>query len=607
MLQFPTNVYPQNIAVDITRDYLMSFEFNGDILSNIFIKEYDYSSGDLIRSHWKAGSGARLPIGYNGDVVSIDLDGNNPHLLTNGNDYYAQMMLVQMSTDGLECIYDMPIVRGQIESASGTNVTIADNIMNIYEWNVQGDSCLPTYVGGTLNAGAILKVGNESHFINSYNRRTGQIVLDNAFSSNISGKEYTIFCNYLVTPQYYFMCRALPTLSVQASLKTYEYPNYIPPSIIAEGSYSQIDGTMIKYYNMALYYTDDPSVSYTYQNLLRTSPNIYSQQIKYEFYNPWVMQEDETLYYTIVCNVVTQDGESRVIATDAFSLSPENELVIYENLKLRCVNSYTPDYIEGQRYIHQAVEMSFDENENLDVNDKLLHYPIDIYRTDLETGKSVHLFGKARSIGTRKDGIVDWTIPNRGSFEYSIVPRDISTGVPHIASVISEQIKTSFMGYSITELHKSTVFEMIHSDETGYQIYYKGDTWEFSGEIDDTTTTQNLNISSQVGHNRYPTAMRGESNYLSGTFTADIGYMSCPDGEYKDTIDMINAWREFISRDSMYLLKTQKGDVLIVNIVGTPTVMYEEGVPNIPSRISFDWEECESLDNILLYLRGVEA
>lgn len=600
MLQFPTNVYPQNIAVDITRDYLMSFEFNGDILSNIFIKEYDYSSGDLIRSRWEAGSESRLPIGYNGDVVSINLDGNNPHLLTNGNDYYAQMMLVQMSTDGLECIYDMPIVRGQIESASRTNVTIADNIMNIYEWNVQGDSCFPTYVGGTLNAGAILKVGNESHFINSYNRRTGQIVLDNAFSSNISGKEYTILCNYLVTPQYYFMCRALPTLSVQASLRTYEYGQYayyIPPSIVVEGSYNQIDGTMIKYYNVSLYYTDNPNVSYTRQNLLRTSPNIYSQQIKYEFYNPWVMQEDETLYYTIVCNVVTQDGESRVIATDTFSLSPENELVIYENLELKCVNNYTPDYIEGQRYLHQAVKMSFDENENLDVNNKLIHYPIDIYRTDLETGKSVHLFGHARSIGTRKDGIADWTVPNRGFFEYTIVPRDIETGVPYITSIISGQIKTSFMGYSITELKKSTT-----SDDTSYQIYQRGDSWEFCGEIDDTTTTQNLNISSQVGHNRYPTAMRGESNYLSGTFTADIGYMSCPDGEYKDTIDMINAWREFISRDSMYLLKTQKGDVLIVNIVGTPTVMCEEGIPNIPSRISFDWEECENLDNVLLFL-----
>jgi hypothetical protein len=92
----------------------------------------------------------------------------------------------------------------------------------------------------------------------------------------------------------------------------------------------------------------------------------------------------------------------------------------------------------------------------------------------------------------------------------------------------------------------------------------------------------------------------GESNYLSGTLTADIGYLECSDRKFKDTIDMVKAWRDFISRDTIYLLKTQKGDVLIVNITDNPTTTYAENMSEIPTTISFDWTECESIDNVVL-------
>lgn len=574
MLQFPTNVYPQNVAFDANNQQSLTCVFNGDVLSSVWYKAYDYYSGSLVStSH-------RRTLAYNGESGGISL---NTGSFENGNDYVIQLMYTQTTADGTENVYDMPIVRGNILSASGTSIMIADKIQNIYEWNVSNNVCSPSTIDDVVYAGAIIRVGAETRFINSYNRSTGQLIVDSAFTGSIANKSYTILANYLVTPQYYFMCREKPTLTVTKRLS--DTGVQIPPDIIVEGSYSQADGSMIKYYTISLYWIKTGIVSY---QLIDTSEKIYSQQIKYRFVNSWVDQGNETITYRAVCDVVTQDGETVSSHVD-FDITADNEIVVIDNLNLGLVNDYEPDYVPSQtalnwRKIHQAVHINPHWTENVTSD-----ATVDVYRRDLENGKVIHLFAGY-------GGTYDWTVPNKGEFEYVVLARDRNTGVPWVASRQSAQIKTNFIGYSITEL-----IPVMGSK----QMFARGDCWEFIGEIDDTTTTQNLNRTVQAGHNKYIVTSSGESNYLTGTLTADIGHIKCPDGTYKDTIDMVNAWRDFISRSSIYFLKTQKGDTLIVNIEDTPTVTYEENSPNVPARISFNWAECENRDNLVLRDTGV--
>lgn len=580
MLQFPTNVYPQNVAFDANNQQSLTCVFNGDILTSVWYKAYDYYSGSLVStSYRKSGQGARQAIGYNGDGGGIALTTSS---FENGNDYVIQLMYTQSTADGADNIYDMPIVRGNILSASGTSIMIADKIQNIYEWNVSNNVCSPSMIDDVVYAGAVIKVGAETRFINSYNRSTGQLIVDSAFTGSIANKSYTILANYLVTPQYYFMCRETPTLSVSKTMIRQSTP--LPPEIKVTGTYGQSDGSMIKYYTMSLYCND---------KLIKKSPKIYSQKIQYLFFSQFINQGNETVTYKAVCDVVTQEGES-VSAYITFTITADNELVVCENMTATCVNEFTQDYLPlpsplSPKKIHQSVVIEYAETSTGSMDEA----PADLYRKDLETGIETHLY--AASVNHK---IVDWSVPNKGNFEYILLPRNRDTGVPYVASKLTKRISTNFVGYSITELKPIGVTGSAYYE--GDEHYYKGESWEFCGSIDDSTITQNLDRIVQAGHNRYTTMSSGESNYLSGTLTADIGYLECSDRKFKDTIDMVKAWRDFISRDTIYLLKTQKGDVLIVNITDNPTTTYAENMSEIPTTISFDWTECESIDNVVL-------
>lgn len=610
MLQYPTNVYPQNIAIaDIEHPWLY-FTFNGDILTSVWTNFYDYNSGEI------AGTGRhyiapRYPMRYNGEEYLMPTVGAGR--LQQGKDYMYQMMFTQSSVDGSENIYDMPIVRGTVLSVSETTVLISSGINNIYEWNVFEDICSPSTIHEWVYAGAIIKVGNESHFIQSYNRRTGELIIDSAFSSDISGNNYTILCNYLVTPMYYFMYRSSPSLTLTSEIirtQAIEPYQITPPAISTEGVYTPPeDGDMIKYYTMKLWCrTQDDADSYT----IEETPKIYSQKVDYRFFNSFVdhilegrTEPEIDVIYGVSCSGVTQNGLEFNTSSNELTIMGDEEYVLLDSVSAKCIDEHSPDYIGAEQHINQSVGIKITYISSINLPDEAPRFndlTMDIYRKDLETDKTTHLFYK-KTYGVEYD-IIDWTVPNKGRFEYIVLPRNRQTGVPYLASRKTVQIESNFMGYSITALEENTVI----SDAlfNAKKQYKKGQSWIFHGEIQDTTVTQNFNRTVQAGTGRYPTTSSGDNNYLSGTLTADIGYINCADKEYKDTIDMVNAWRGFISQDKTYILKTQKGDVLMVNIVGTPTVTYQEDVPNVPATVSFDWVECDSVDNYIFTDYGIQ-
>jgi hypothetical protein len=91
---------------------------------------------------------------------------------------------------------------------------------------------------------------------------------------------------------------------------------------------------------------------------------------------------------------------------------------------------------------------------------------------------------------------------------------------------------------------------------------------------------------------------------MSGTLSAMSGYVDCTTHKYVEDIDLIRAWREFITRPTIYMLKSQKGDVWIVNITDAPTTTYEENQKDIPTTFSFNWAECCSVNDIKIHPRN---
>lgn len=595
MLQFPTNVYPQNIAIDPSwsddKGNRLSFVFNGDILSSVTYRVYDYTTKQPVYTAYYANN--RRVLKYNGQQLVLN---SSPFgSLQSNKDYVMQMLLTQSYADGSDNIYDMAVVRGVIQTASGTSIHIAKNIPNIYEWNVSSSGmCRPTIYSDIVYAGMVLKVGAESKFIKSYNRKTGELILSEAFSSNISGSSYQILSNYLITPQYYFMLRDEPT--VTQTITTSPYSGDTACTIACSADYVSSD--MIKYYTYRLFWTniDVHTLPYPdYRRTIRESPKIYSQEVKWYFTNPFVGIDTisggdlGTIYYWVQLEIVTQN-DMVITSNERLAIAPETttELFVSGDLNIRTVNSNKPDYIENTPLeTHQAIEISTEwigtDNSYYNPN-----YEAEFYRRDLET----NIVTKIKNYYTRSI-VVDYAVPNKGKFEYTVVPRGETNGVPYTASIKTKTVEVDMAGYSITEL----ITQNAHADTD--DIRFKvGRCWKFIGEIDDTTITQNINRSVQTGHGRYTCASSGITNYASGTLSVALAYVSCPDGEYMDTVNMVKSWREFITQDTVFLLKSHKGDVWIVNITDSPTTGYEESICDVPTKISFSWSECMSLDNV---------
>lgn len=606
MLQFPTNIYPQNVAFDpsVADDKnRLRFIFNGDILTTASFKIYNYQTGEFVRGSFYASADAKA-WHYNGEEVSF-ASGTLGSGLSAGNDYTIQMMLTQSKADGSANIYDMCVVRGSIQETptTATSLKLKDGIMNIYEWNVLNGLCQPTSLGGYVAAGMIIKIGTETRFINSYNRTTGELIIESAFTTTPQiGDTYEIYSNYLVTPQYYFKCETYPTLSVTSEIM--HIGTAYAGDIHVTGSYSQSQNCMIKSYTMKLYWDIiSAQPESTAWKLIKELPPVYSQNIVGDFYDCLIgvdtVRNDDVLritYYKVVCDIITQDGMS-MSANYIFSVdvNDSEDYLDIKNFTATIMDADKPDYIPSNgRNVHHGVRLTL--GYNTPTTTQTGNYYVDLYRKDLENKKIVKLKDKMTG-GTGGQNYVDYTVPNKGKFKYYCVPRDLETSEPYSELIKIAEVETKMLGWSITYLEPTSGD---YSRSYYNNRYLVKECWKFVGEIQDTTITQNMDRVVHVGHNRYTAISTGVPNYASGTLSAMLGYVDCVDRKFADTIDMVNAWREFITQDGIFMLKSPKGDVFIVVITDAPTTTYQEDNIAFPTTFSFSWAECASLDDIFI-------
>ena len=593
MLQSPTNLYPENVAFDPTvadEKSRISFKFNGAFLSAIQFKIYDYVTGELVKASGVTGYDSantrwRVPLSYNGDIFQL-ANGTLGDGLATGKDYILQMILCQCSQDGTSEICDMVMVRGNTQAnytTSDSYLLLKSDISAIFEWDGTNATIKqPTYDSqSNLIASMEIEIGGVRRRITSYDTANGHLTLASAFPNNMpSGTPYQIYCNYLISREYFFQTRTTPTCPVSVS---YDSTN---DSIEVNGTYSQAQNSLISYYTIDLYY--DTGLLGTNMKLIKSTDKIYSQKISHSFEDISIPYVLPSIYYIAVVNLVTVDemtisyqGQSSNMGATTGSMTPPNIVVEQFNKD----NPYKP-------YVAGSEEAEFYDIAPLQTC--LLEYP----QNDSVKWKwfRKNLISNAISfVYTNSNKSGDVTVPNKGEFRYYLIPFDKTTGRMISSGVAYKDIEIDSVGYSISELvyrERSNP-----SDRDGYSV---AETWRFVGEISDTTMTQNIDHTSHIGYGRKPVNTTTNINYLSGTLSAFFGYVECTSKKFKSNIEMIQAWRDFITRPSMFLLKSQKGDVLLVNIVNTPQTSYQENALTIPTQLSFDWVECEDINNIRL-------
>lgn len=564
MIQYPTNVYPDNVTFDptvIDVNSAASFTFNGDILTAAYYKVYDYHTGEMAST-----SAIRNPdssvLRYNGEDLRL-VSGSLSELEV-GHDYVMQMMLTQNTADGSEIVCDMPIFRGTLlpaQDAASQNVAMIEkDVTTIYPWNFVNGEYLPTYDGSTLVAGMIIQIRDERRFITKYQsdvNGVGMITLESPFSFRItSGMSYQIYSNFLITPQYYFKCRTTPTLS--ASME------WTPKGIVCRGIYNQEEGAFIKSWKMTISRGS---------GVIEESPTIYSQKIEWRFseyiYTPAIGYPDGR-YLRI--DLVTQDDVTVIATTDGMTPIESEQGV--ENVKL-------------YNNLGTFIWIQFDYTAAAEATELGTF----IYRTNLDTNETVLL-------GIANKDYFDCTAVPSTRYQYRLVA---FSGEQLFAMYTTEEITLKAKGYTITAIYptgKEFNGKPIYETHALFGYELPPAMWNFDIDIANIAITQNGDRLLHVGNGKYPTVSSTDVEYMSGEFSGLLAGYSCPAGTF-GLGQNISRWREFITQPHPFILTSPKGDVWIVNIVDNPTTEYE-CMRGIPVKANFSWVECCDINDIYL-------
>ena len=292
---------------------------------------------------------------------------------------------------------------------------------------------------------------------------------------------------------------------------------------------------------------------------------IYSGKI--EQYFPDYFPGIEYNVSLIVCN---QDNFV-TSTTDTFTI-PKYEVDVISNA--------TVEYIPSAGAVRIRWKTDSESYHNFFPEDNNHTISGAIYREDVHTGEVEYLI----SMNLEKQSFDDFKTQNTKEYKYMIVP--FKGNIVKTDSVIIDDLDWIIAKITLSE--NSNFFNRIYTISAG-------DIWKFSAEVEDTTIVQNTNKTLHVGSAQYPLISHSDTQYMSGTLTAMLGHLDCATSEYADNIELLTAWRKFITRDTEYLLKSPKGDIWLVGITDSPSTSYDESSVDILTKFTFSWAELRSV------------
>lgn len=128
-------------------------------------------------------------------------------------------------------------------------------------------------------------------------------------------------------------------------------------------------------------------------------------------------------------------------------------------------------------------------------------------------------------------------------------------------------------------------------------LYKPQNVYPHNTVIDADDVVQNMSPTVHETIHALPKVTSSEVDYISGGITCGLGQIECSDKTFIDDIYKVEAWRKFIVQKCVYLLKSPKGDVWVVNISSNPTSKYERNTKSLTT-ISFNFVETKALDEI---------
>lgn len=498
----------------------------------------------------------------------------------------------------------------------------------------------------------------ERHMISAYDKTTGIVTFqkvtfdpntteytaqevlsidnDTSLTSKFSVDEhrpYKMYTNYLESGWYDFKWRDKPDITTEIisdviwANASAAQRRAVEVGISCEGTYSHKEAVGLKWYQYHLYAIDADTYSneatYVLNDLCVYNDKLYKciySTVINEDFNPskWtevdpesngvlIDESDRIFNYNLQTGFPVHPftyGYASKLTVSTQENDTESTMTLSGRHEIDDVNEdsqFTPVDINGKDYYIN------DSTKTVEVTNSIVRfnwtaigqYFFDVFRREVYSDGTVAPFGyyvgnvmpRYNTSSALSYSFTDYSVENNKTYQYEFIVKDNRTtdyGKPYDA-VYVYNVHIKWSGWRILSLTPQKT-------ENNRRYMQVGDEWTFISAIESGDITRNINSVLHVGTSAYAVTSRNHNKYESGSFTADLLSVSCPNNEIIDNIEKVNAWMEFISSDKPFLLKSNKGDVWVVNIVNSPSRQYEETYDPIFTKVHYEWAESANKD-----------
>ena len=187
-----------------------------------------------------------------------------------------------------------------------------------------------------------------------------------------------------------------------------------------------------------------------------------------------------------------------------------------------------------------------------------------------------------------KKYIVDYAVKNNTDYTYYLYPASTHSGNGIVLyPSITNEARTDWGYWSL----------LVVDESEEENVFYFNKMFKFELNVAIDEMNNNAVISVIQNFTKYPTVQYGTANCWSGGLSALCGYVSCVDGSYVQTPDMIEELKKLTSDTRRKFLKDIDGNIWEVKITSPVSIATENSFQSVKTA-KISWTEVGEISGI---------
>ena len=185
--------------------------------------------------------------------------------------------------------------------------------------------------------------------------------------------------------------------------------------------------------------------------------------------------------------------------------------------------------------------------------------------------------------------IIDYAVKNNTGYTYYLYPAAThSENGVLLSPSITNEVKTNWGYWSL----------LVVDESNEDNVFYLNKMFKFELNVATDAMSNNAVVSVLQNFTKYPTIQYGTANYWSGGLSALCGYVSCADGGYVQTPNMIEELKKLTSDTRRKFLKDIEGNMWEVKITNPISVNEEYNATQSVKSVKVSWTEVGEVSGI---------